>query len=38
MSGSQLLFYGSVAGVQKALVYDLSLGRLVADVSIGNAP
>lgn len=38
MSGSQLLFYGRVAGAQKALVYDLSLGRMVADVAVGTAP
>ncbi|CAD7054827.1 membrane protein [Pseudorhizobium halotolerans] len=38
ISGSQLLFYGRVAGAQKALVFDLSLGRMVADVSVGTAP
>nr|CAD6409245.1 membrane protein [Rhizobium sp. Q54] len=37
-SGAQILFYGAIAGQQKALVYDLSLGRLVADVTVGIAP
>lgn len=38
LSGAQILFFGTLAGQQKALVYDLSVGRLVADVSVGSAP
>ncbi|CAD7041989.1 membrane protein [Pseudorhizobium endolithicum] len=38
LSGAQILFYGTIAGQQKALVYDLSLGRLVVDVTVGTAP
>jgi hypothetical protein len=35
-SGSQILFYGVVDGVRKALIFDLSVGRIVADVTVGE--
>jgi hypothetical protein len=38
LSGSQMLFYGLLGGQQKALVFDLSVGRIVADVTLGTAP
>ncbi|HEV7434560.1 MAG TPA: hypothetical protein VGO22_06785 [Pseudorhizobium sp.] len=38
LSGSQLLFYGVVSGQQRALVFDLSVGRIVADVAVDAAP
>ncbi len=38
LSGSQLLFYGVVSGQQRALVFDLSIGRIVADVAVDAAP
>lgn len=38
LSGSQMLFYGIVDGRQRALVYDLAVGRIVADVAVGSAP
>ena len=38
LSGSQILFYGSIGGAQKALVFDASVGRIVADVAVGTAP
>lgn len=38
LSGSQMLFYGMIGGQQKALVYDLTVGRIIADVSVGSAP
>lgn len=38
LSGSQMLFFGAIDGQQKALVYDLSVGRIVADVAVGTAP
>lgn len=38
LSGSQMLFYGAIAEQQKALVFDLTVGRIVADVTVGTAP
>ncbi len=38
LSGSQMLFYGVIGGQQKALVFDLTVGRIVADVAVGTAP
>ena len=38
LSGSQMLFYGVIGGQQKALVFDLTVGRIVADVAVGRAP
>ena len=38
LSGSQMLFFGAINGQQKALVYDLSVGRIVADIAVGTAP
>jgi|SRR5690606_682437 len=38
LSGSQMLFYGMIGGQQKALVYDLTVGRIIADVSVGTGP
>jgi hypothetical protein len=35
-SGSQILFYGVVDGVRKALIFDLAVGRIVADVTVGE--
>lgn len=35
-SGSQILFWGTLNGERKALIYDLSVGRLVADVTVTN--
>jgi len=35
LSGSQILFYGAVAGGdRKAIVFDITAGRIVADVSV----
>ncbi|MBO3761971.1 hypothetical protein [Ciceribacter sp. L1K22] len=38
LSGSQILFYGTTAdGIRKALVFDLTVGRIIADVTVtGN--
>jgi hypothetical protein len=38
LSGSQMLIYGeTVSGERKAFVFDLSLGRIIADVTLtGN--
>ncbi|WP_377296517.1 hypothetical protein [Rhizobium sp. SGZ-381] len=33
-SGGQILFYGVVGGVRKALIFDLAVGRIVADVTV----
>ena len=38
LSGSQMLFYGAIDGQEKALVFDLSVGRIVADVSVATSP
>ncbi|WP_137131694.1 hypothetical protein [Rhizobium sp. FY34] len=35
-SGSQILFYGVLAGVQKVMIFDLSVGRIVADVTVAD--
>ncbi|MGC4409228.1 hypothetical protein D4A92_00105 [Rhizobium rosettiformans] len=37
LSGSQMLIYGETAdGARKAFVFDLSLGRIIADVTLGS--
>ncbi len=37
LSNGQILFYGTLAdGTRKALVFDLSVGRIVADVTIAG--
>ncbi|ODS55172.1 MAG: hypothetical protein ABS40_11260 [Agrobacterium sp. SCN 61-19] len=37
LSGSQMLIYGETAdGERKAFVFDLSLGRIIADVTLGS--
>ncbi len=37
LSGTQILFYGTTAdGQNKAYVFDLSVGRLVTDVTVGQ--
>jgi len=38
LSNNQILFYGTMAdGTRKALVFDLSVGRIIADVTVtGN--
>ncbi|MCY1667963.1 hypothetical protein [Rhizobium sp. SL86] len=35
-SGSQILFYGTLAGTRKAMIYDLSVGRIIADVTVAE--
>lgn len=37
LSGSQMLIYGETAdGARKAFVFDLPLGRIIADVTLGS--
>lgn len=37
LSGSQILFYGAMAdGTRKALVFDLSVGRIIADIAVAG--
>lgn len=37
LSGQQILFYGTTSdGTRKALVFDLSVGRIVADVTVAG--
>ena len=37
LSNNQILFYGTMAdGTRKALVFDLSVGRIVADVTVAG--
>lgn len=37
LSGSQILFYGHLAdGQRKAIVFDISIGRVVADITVTN--
>ena len=36
LSGSQLVFYGQLDGDQKVFIFDLSVGRLVADVTVST--
>jgi hypothetical protein len=37
LSGSQMLIYGeTAAGERKALVFDLALGRIIADVTLAG--
>jgi hypothetical protein len=38
LSGSQLVFYGLLDGDQKVFIFDLAVGRIVADVTVGAAP
>jgi hypothetical protein len=38
MSGSQLIFYGLLDGDQKVFVFDIALGRVVADVTVSTGP
>ncbi len=38
LSGDAILFYGIVAGERKAIVFDLSLGRMIAVVAVRTAP
>lgn len=35
-SGSQILFWGSLRGERKAIIFDLAVGRIVADVTVTN--
>jgi hypothetical protein len=35
-SGNQILFYGQLNGTSKALIFDLSVGRIIADVTVGS--
>ncbi|MET0358130.1 MAG: hypothetical protein ABW055_01710 [Pararhizobium sp.] len=34
LSGGQILFFGTLAGVRKALVFDIAANRIVADISV----
>ncbi|KQS77692.1 hypothetical protein ASG25_13980 [Rhizobium sp. Leaf384] len=34
LSGGQILFFGTLFGVRKALVYDIAANRIVADVTV----
>ncbi|TCM48615.1 hypothetical protein C8J36_11317 [Rhizobium sp. PP-F2F-G48] len=34
LSGGQILFYGTLSGVRKALVYDIAANRIVADITV----
>ncbi|KQW29207.1 hypothetical protein ASE36_12195 [Rhizobium sp. Root274] len=36
LSGSQMLILGEAGGVKKTLVYDLTLGRIIADVTLSE--
>lgn len=37
LSGSQILFFGQMAdGTRKALVFDIAIGRVVADVTVAG--
>jgi hypothetical protein len=36
LSGSQILFYGQLSGGRKLFIFDLSIGRMVADVTVGQ--
>jgi hypothetical protein len=36
MSGSQILFYGRLDGGRKLFIFDLSIGRIIADVTVGQ--
>lgn len=37
LSGAQILFYGKTAeGQKKAYVFDVSVGRIVADIAVGG--
>lgn len=37
LSGNQILFYGTSAeGSRKALVFDLAVGRIIADVTVAD--
>lgn len=38
VSGSQLVFYGLLDGDQKVFIFDLAIGRIVANVTVGTAP
>jgi len=38
LSGSQLVFYGLLDGDQKVFIFDLSVGRIVADVTVSTGP
>lgn len=38
LSGGRILFYGSLGSERKAYVFDLAIGRVVADVTVGSAP
>jgi hypothetical protein len=37
LSGSQILFYGRLAGGRKLFIFDLSVGRIIADVTVGQS-
>lgn len=36
LSGSQMLILGETAGVKKTFIFDLSLGRIIADVTLSE--
>jgi hypothetical protein len=35
-SGSQILFYGTLSGTRKVLIFDLTVGRIIADVTVAE--
>ncbi|MFD1745707.1 hypothetical protein ACFSE1_09570 [Rhizobium helianthi] len=35
-SGSQILFWGTLNGQKKALIFDIAVGRVVADIAVTN--
>lgn len=35
-SGSQILFFGTLVGTRKVMIFDLSVGRIVADVTVAE--
>ena len=37
LSGSQILFFGQLNGAAKVFIFDLAVGRIVADVTVGTA-
>ncbi|AYD01993.1 hypothetical protein [Neorhizobium sp. NCHU2750] len=36
LSGNQILFYGALNGMPKVYIFDLSVQRIVADVTVGQ--
>lgn len=36
LSGSQVLFYGALNGTPKLFIFDLTVARIIADVTVGQ--